>query len=352
MSAFGTKISKLSQIQKQGAAASLPGERIEEIDPALIDCLKQLRGEDNPGFTVESLTELANDLERDGQHEPAVLRKNPEHAGRYLMVAGERRWRACKLKGLKLKAVVRDMTEEQARRTQRAENIHRENLTQLEIAIALRDDKERLQTLDKVAAEWNKGINWVAERIKFLEAVETGGVASKAVIDRVTADITAINDLDRLEKTDPAAAENVIEQAKTDPNVNVRKMVREKLQDAKKNKKEQQEENSRMREKRQDTKVSEKQQQKENSRMRELETANSRIKGSHQPKLHPDAVSHVAEAAERSRSICEQMNLLSTLLQQRNDVLDLLGDTLQSVIHAQTELYRICHTLDTLANRE
>jgi len=352
MSAFGKKISKLSQIQKQGAAASLPGERIEEVDPALIDCLKQLRNEDNPGFTVESLTELANDLERDGQHEPAVLRKNPEYAGRYLMVAGERRWRACKLKGLKLKAVVRDMTEEQARRTQRAENIQRENLTQLEIAIALRDDKERLQTLDKVAAEWNKGINWVAERIKFLEVVETGGIASKAVIDRVTADITAVNDLDRLEKTDPAAAENVIEQAKTDPNVNVRKMVREKLQDTKKNKKEQQEENSRMREKRQGTKVNEKQQQEENSRMRELETTDGKIKDSHQPKLHPDAVSHVADAAERSRFICEQMNFLSTLLQQRHDVLDLLGDTLQSVVHAQTELYRICHTLDTLANRK
>lgn len=352
MSAFGTKISKLSQIQKQGAAASLPGERIEEIDPALIDCLKQLRSEDNPGFTVESLTELASDLERDGQHEPAVLRKNPEHAGRYLMVAGERRWRACKLKGLKLKAVVRDMTEEQARRTQRAENIQRENLTQLEIAIALRDDKERLQTLDKVATEWNKGINWVAERIKFLEVVEMGGVASKAVIDRVTADITAVNDLDRLEKTDPAAAENVIEQAKTDPNVNVRKMVREKLQDAKKNKKEQQEENSRMREKRHDTKANQEQQQEENSRMRELETADGRIKGFHHPKLHPEAVSHVAEAAERSRSICEQMSLLSTLLQERHDVLDLLEDTLQSVVHAQTELYRICHTLDTLANRK
>jgi ParB family chromosome partitioning protein len=248
------------------------------------------------------------------------------------MVAGERRWRACKLKGLKLKAVVRDITEEQARRTQRAENIQRENLTQLEIAIALRDDKERLQTLDKVAAEWNKGINWVAERIKFLEVVETGGVASKAVIDRVTADITAVNDLDRLEKTDPAAAESVIEQAKADPNANVRKMVREKLQGAKKNKKEQQ--------------------QEENSRMRELETADGRINDFHQPELHPDAVSHIAEAAEHSRSICEQMNLLSTLLQQRHDVLDLLGDTLQSVVHAQTELYRICHTLDTLANRK
>jgi ParB family transcriptional regulator, chromosome partitioning protein len=331
MSAFGTKISKLSQIQKQGTAA-LPGERIEELDPALIDCQKQLRSEDNPGFTIESLTELANDLERDGQHEPVVLRKNPRKTGRYLMVAGERRWRACKLKGLKLKAVVREMTDEQARRAQRAENIQRENLTQLEIAIALRDDKERLGTLERVGAEWNKGINWVAERIKFLEVVETDGVASKAVSEGVTADITAVNDLDRLEKADPAAAESIFEQAKADPNTNVRKVVREKLQR---------------------TKLDEKRQGKANSRMRETEVTETGAKQAHQQhNLHPDAASLVSEAAERSRSICEQVNLLSALLQQRRDVLDLLGDTLQSVVHAQTELYRTCHTLDTLANRK
>lgn len=347
MSAFGTKISKLSQIQKQGATASLPGERIEEIDPTLIDCLKQLRSEDNPGFTVESLTELASDLERDGQHEPAVIRKNPKHAGRYLMVAGERRWRACKLKGLKLKAVVRDMTEDQARRTQRAENIQRENLTQLEIAIALREDKDRLKTLDKVAAEWNKGISWVGERIKFLEVVETGGVASKAVLERVTADITVVNDLDRLEKTDPASAEDVIEQAKTDPNVNIRRVVREKLQDAKKNKKEKHGEISRMRE------IEVKEEGEKISRMREIEVADGRkIEEPQLPELHPDAASHIEEAAERSRFICEQIHLLSTLLQQRPDVLDLLGDTLQGIVHVQTELYRICHTLDNLANRK
>lgn len=233
MSAFGNKISKLSQIQKQGAAAALPGERIEEIDPELVDCEKQIRSKDNPGFTVESLTELGNDMKRDGQHEPAVLRKNPEKPGRYLMVAGERRWRGCKIAGIKLKAVVRDMDDEQARRVQRAENIQRENLTQLEIAVALRDDKQRLGTLEKVAAEWNKGINWVAERIKFLEVVETDGHASQAVAAGVTADITAVNDLHRLEKADPAAAKAVIEQAKADPNTNVRKVVRDKLQDAK-----------------------------------------------------------------------------------------------------------------------
>ena len=102
--------------------------------------------------------------------------------------------------GLKLKAVVREMTDEQARRTQRAENIQRENLTQLEVADALRNDKERLGTLERVAGEWNKSLNWVAERIKFLEAVEAAGQASTAVTKGLTADITVVNDLHRLEK--------------------------------------------------------------------------------------------------------------------------------------------------------
>ncbi|MRU22634.1 chromosome partitioning protein ParB, partial [Xylella fastidiosa subsp. multiplex] len=80
------------------------------------------------------------------------------------------------------------------------ENIQRENLTQLEIAVALRDDKERLGALEKVAAEWNKGINWVSERINFIEVVETNSLTSQAVTEGITADITAVNDLYRREK--------------------------------------------------------------------------------------------------------------------------------------------------------
>jgi ParB family chromosome partitioning protein len=124
-------------------------------------------------------------------------------------------------------------TPRQARRVQRAENIQRENLTQLEIAVALREDKERLGTLENVAAEWNKGINWVAERIKFLEVVEADGHASHAVVSGVTADITVVNDLHRVERANPDAAKSVIEQARAEPNTNLRKAVREKLQDVK-----------------------------------------------------------------------------------------------------------------------
>ncbi|KUY84962.1 chromosome partitioning protein ParB [Burkholderia cepacia] len=321
MSAFGSKISKLSEIQKQGAAAALPGERIIEIDPNLVDFEKQIRSKDNPGFTKESLTELGNDMKRDGQHEPVVVRKNPKKAGRYLMVAGERRCRGCQIAGIRLKAVVRDMTDEQARRVQRAENIQRENLTQLEIAVALRDDKVRLGTLEKVAAEWNKGINWVAERIKFLEVVETGGLASAAVASGVTADITAVNDLHRLEKADPASASAVIEEATADPSTNVRKAVRDKLRDAKPG--------------------------KGVSRTRETQPPKSK-----QSKLAADTADLVANAAAQAQALCDQVNALSMLLQEHRDVFGSLADATQSVVNAQVELSRTRHALAALTKSE
>lgn len=333
MSAFKNKIHKLSQIQKQVAAA-LPGERIEEIAADLIDCEKQIRRADNPGFTLESLTELGNDMKRDGQHEPAVLRKNPKKPGRFLMVAGERRWRACTMVGIKLQAVVRELSDEQAHRVQRAENIQRENLTQLEIASTLRDDKERLGTLEKVAAEWNKGINWVAERIKFLEVVEADGQASQAVATGVTADISAVNDLHRLEKLSPSAAQAVIERAKADPNTNVRKVVRESLQELKP--------------------AAKAKNDNDISRMREHRPATPRT-GAVQMEavaLVPEAAQLVALAAQRANKLCTEVTALSQLLQQRPDVLRVLGDALQSIVQAQAELMRTSQALAVLAKTE
>nr|WP_279574049.1 ParB/RepB/Spo0J family partition protein [Burkholderia cenocepacia] len=307
----------------------MPGERIEEIDPELVDCEKQIRSKDNPGFTLESLTELGNDMKRDGQHEPAVLRKNPKKAGRYLMVAGERRWRGCKIAGIKLKAVVRDMDDEQARRVQRAENIQRENLTQLEIAVALRDDKARLGTLEKVAAEWNKGLNWVAERIKFLEVVETGGHASEAVAAGVTADITTINDLHRLEKVDPAAAQAVIQQAKTDSTANVRKAIRSKLKDAK---------------------PSTKAGSGADSRMRESTRASDAGEKGEKAKAATDAVVILADAVSEVQALREKIDAVTKLFQERRDVFGAMPSAVvKSIVQARAELDRTHQALTKLA---
>lgn len=232
--AFGGAVKKLSDFQKQKTAV-LEGERIIKVNPDEVECKPQIRGKDNPGFTQESLIELGDDIEQNGQAEAAVLRPhpNPGSGFKYLMVAGERRLRSCALKGLLLEAVVRDLTDAQAKRIQRSENVQREGLLQIEIALSLKADKEELGTLQAVAAEWKKSISWVAERLSYLDAIEAGGATRTAVQNGITADVSVVNDLARLERLDPAAAANVVQRAEADPDLNVRNEVRTELKTTK-----------------------------------------------------------------------------------------------------------------------
>lgn len=231
--AFGGAVNKLSDFQKQKAIQE--GERIIKVNPGEVECKPQIRGKQNPGFTQESLMELGDDIEQNGQAEPAILRPhpNPESGFKYLMVAGERRQRSCALKGLLLEAVVRDLTDAQAKRIQRAENVQRENLTQLEVALALKGDKEELGTLQAVADEWKKSVSWVAERLAYLDAVEQPGASRTAVQNGVTADISVVNDLARLERLDQAAAVELVQRAEEDPDLNLRNEVRTQLRTTK-----------------------------------------------------------------------------------------------------------------------
>ncbi|WP_260456094.1 ParB/RepB/Spo0J family partition protein [Pseudomonas baetica] len=213
----------------------MEGERIIKVSPGEVECRPQIRGKNNPGFTQESLMELGDDIEQNGQAEAAVLRPhpNPESGFKYLMVAGERRLRSCALKGLLLEAVVRDLTDAQAKRIQRSENVQREGLMQIEIALSLKADKEELGTLQAVADEWKKSVSWVAERLSYLDAIEAGGATRTAVQNGVTADVSVVNDLARLERLDPAAAAEVVQRAEADPDLNVRNEVRTQLKTTK-----------------------------------------------------------------------------------------------------------------------
>lgn len=230
MSVFSKTIksSKLSDFE-----AARPGEHPVQIDPGLIDFLPQQRSLDNPGLSPAALLELGENMARIGQIQPVIIRPNPEAKGRYVMVAGERRCRAAALKGLTLIAYVRNISEEEHLRIQRAENIHREALTNSEIAQALRVDKERLGTLEAVAAEWQKSINWVSERLRYLEAVESQPVVQRAIEEGVTGDITTLNELNRLARQDPDSAASIVAQAIQEPNTNLRKNVRERLKNVK-----------------------------------------------------------------------------------------------------------------------
>src|ERR1035437_3531361 len=85
-------------------------------------------------FNEDALTELATSIRELGVISPITLRKNDD--GTYLIIAGERRFRASKLVGLKtIPAYVRTAADEQIVEMALIENIQREDLNAIEIAL-------------------------------------------------------------------------------------------------------------------------------------------------------------------------------------------------------------------------
>ena len=81
----------------------------------------------------ESLSELADSIKSQGVMQPVLVRV--VSAGRYEIIAGERRWRAAQMAGLEeIPALVRDVPDEAALAMSLIENIQRENLNPLEEA--------------------------------------------------------------------------------------------------------------------------------------------------------------------------------------------------------------------------
>ena len=84
----------------------------------------------------ESLQELADSIRSQGVIQPIIVRSDV--AGRFEIIAGERRWRAAQLAGLaEVPAVVREVSEQSAMAMALVENIQREDLNPLEEAQAL-----------------------------------------------------------------------------------------------------------------------------------------------------------------------------------------------------------------------
>lgn len=86
-------------------------------------------------FDEESLNELANSIREHGVISPITLRKNDN--GTFMIIAGERRFRAAKIAGLDtIPAYIRTAKDEQVMEWALIENIQREDLDAIEIALA------------------------------------------------------------------------------------------------------------------------------------------------------------------------------------------------------------------------
>ena len=99
-----------------------------------------------------ALAELADSIKSQGLMQPILGRSVP--GGRYEIIAGERRWRACQLAGLTdVPVLVRDVPDEAALKMALIENIQRENLNPLEEAQGLQRLINEFEMTHQTAAE-------------------------------------------------------------------------------------------------------------------------------------------------------------------------------------------------------
>jgi len=116
-------------------------------------------------FSDASVKSLAHSIKNDGLLQPIVVRPHPTQTDRFEIRAGERRWRAAKLAGLKeVTVVVRKLDNEQALAVTIAENLLRKDLHPLEEAEAIQLAFDREYDLKAIASRLGKSVGYLARR--------------------------------------------------------------------------------------------------------------------------------------------------------------------------------------------
>ena len=137
--------------------------KLTEIEPN--------REQPRKNFDEDSLLELAESIKQFGVIQPLIVQKKGES---YEIIAGERRWRAAKLAGLKeVPVIVKEYSEQERMEISLIENIQRENLNPIEEAMAYK----RLLTefslkQDEVAERVSKSRTAVTNSMRLLKLDE------------------------------------------------------------------------------------------------------------------------------------------------------------------------------------
>ena len=114
----------LPETSSDDAAASTPPLREIEPDPA----------QPRKQFDDDALNQLADSITENGLLQPIAVRPKKLGTG-YIIIAGERRWRAARLAGLdEVPVIIKDVSDEQAAALALIENLQREDLNPIEVA--------------------------------------------------------------------------------------------------------------------------------------------------------------------------------------------------------------------------
>ncbi len=151
-------------------AAAAADDNVQMIKLSLIE---PNRDQPRQKFDEDGLQELADSIKQHGVLEPLMVRKNKDY---YEIIAGERRWRAAKMAGVKeVPAVVKDYSDQEIVEISLIENIQRENLNPIEEAIAYK----------RLLEEFNLKQDEVAERVSKSRTAVTNSMRLLKLDERV-----------------------------------------------------------------------------------------------------------------------------------------------------------------------
>ncbi len=137
--------------------------RISEVEPN--------KSQPRHTFDEDSIANLAESIRENGLIQPIVVRKT---AMGYQIIAGERRWRACRMLGMnEITAVVKEFDDEQVAKAALIENIQREDLNPIEEAAAYKDLMEKYEmTQEQLSKVVGKSRSSIANSVRMLDMPE------------------------------------------------------------------------------------------------------------------------------------------------------------------------------------
>jgi len=138
----------------------------KELPDSLVDINKLEPNREQPrkNFDEDALLELSESIKQFGLLQPILVQDRDTY---YEIIAGERRWRAAKLAGLKeVPVVIRNLTEQEILEISLIENIQREDLNPIEEALAYK----------RLLTEFNLKQDEVAERVSKSRAAVTNSI--------------------------------------------------------------------------------------------------------------------------------------------------------------------------------
>ena len=134
---------KTDDVEKQAPKVEIVEKIVEKVvekvvkseEMVRISKIEPNREQPRKNFEEDALLELADSIKQFGLIQPLIVQKKNDY---YEIIAGERRWRAAKLAGLKeVPVIVKEYSKQEAMEIALIENIQREDLNPIEEALAL-----------------------------------------------------------------------------------------------------------------------------------------------------------------------------------------------------------------------